>query len=338
MRRRSSFWDGRVEQLSDGTFHSPAGTALPGGFTNVLQIQAMFPVTGRDEMRGLAGDRDVENQPNELATIADTNFPGIWQGLMARLLGPEGGTNSNLPSYATLFAAAFPNVPQNQLGFQHAAMAIAAFEAETYLAIDTPWDNYVAGQNGALSTSAKRGALIFFGKGRCASCHSGNLFTDQEHHNILVPQLGPGKAPFQPDDVGRQDVTKLTTDRYKFRTPPLRNVAATGPYMHDGAFATLPAAVQHHLNPVASFLKYNPSQLNESALGSTVQNSLADLLAHWKTVDLKILLPTILSKTDQQDLLNFLNALTSPSLANLPDNVPDEVPSGLPVDGIQPMP
>ena len=69
--------------------------------------------------------------------------------------------------------------------------------------VDSPWDNYLAGDTDALSrTPRNAGAVVFFGDGRCYKCHSGSLLTDQDHHNIGVPQLGPGKAPHEPFDSG----------------------------------------------------------------------------------------------------------------------------------------
>ena len=97
-------------------------------------------------------------------------------------------------SYATLFTAAFPDIRATELGFQHAATAIAAYEADAFAFAATPWDAYLAGDDGALTTAAKRGAISFFGDAGCSLCHSGTLFTDQSFHNVGVPQLGPGKG------------------------------------------------------------------------------------------------------------------------------------------------
>ena len=120
----------------------------------------------------------------------------------------------------------------------HAANAIAAYEIATFTFLDAPWDHYVAGEHTALSDEAKQGALLFYGKANCGKCHSGNLFTDQAHHNICAPQLGPGKGDEAPLDLGRARETGEAADRFAFRTPPLRNVAVTGPWMHDGVYTT----------------------------------------------------------------------------------------------------
>ena len=334
---RTQFWDSRVEKIG-GTFISPAGSALPDpdGFEHVLEIQAMFPVTSRDEMRGADGDLDVFGDVNELALIDDTDLPGMWNALMDRLLGPEGATNPDTLSYADLFAAAYPEVEERDLGFEHAARAIAAYEADAFTLLDAPWDDYLAGDNRALSTSAKRGAQLFYGRAGCVRCHSGNLMTDQEHHNILTPQIGPGKAPEAPLDFGRSRETGEPGDAFAFRTPPLRNVAATGPWTHDGAFTSLEGVIKHHLRPIGSFLEYDASQLSQEELAGTVQNSLWDLISMIWTADRRLLFSGRYSRRDVQDLVAFLESLTSPSLETLAEvNLPEDVPSGLPVDGVE---
>ena len=158
------FWDGRVAATEYG-FVSPAGAALPDGLDSVLAVQAMFPVTSRDEMRGAVGDRDISGATNELAVIPDDELPAIWDGLIERLL--------NINGYEAMFAAAFPDVPAAELGFQHAANAIAAYEADAFAFAATPWDRYLAGDAGALAEAAKRGAILFFGDAGCYSLSLG---------------------------------------------------------------------------------------------------------------------------------------------------------------------
>ena len=148
------FWDSRVALNNDGTFISPAGDQLPAGLDSVLAVQAMFPVTSADEMRGAAGNVDVLGEPNELALIDEADLPAIWQGLMARLLA--------IPEYETLFREAYPDTAVSDLGFEHAANAIAAFEISAYTLENSPWHYYLNGNTSALSAEAKQGALLFF--------------------------------------------------------------------------------------------------------------------------------------------------------------------------------
>jgi len=119
------FWDGRVSDgFGSSRFTTPVGLALPSGLTSALAAQAMIPVTNRVEMRGNAGDRDVFGNVNELAQPADSQYAQMWKATMQRVLA--------ISAYAQKFAAAYPSVPATQLGFQHAANAIAAFEVEAF--------------------------------------------------------------------------------------------------------------------------------------------------------------------------------------------------------------
>ena len=317
---RTMFWDGRVIGRYEDDFSSPAGDNLPQGMENVVAVQAMFPVTSRDEMRGDEGDFDVSGKLNELALLSDDDLHGIWAALMERLLAIEG--------YRELFAAAYPDIPQEWLRFQHAANAIAAYEMAIFTQVDSPWDRFLAGDQEALSAGARRGASLFYGEAGCSECHNGSLLTDQEFHNLGVPQVGPGKGGEAPLDFGRGRVTGQDIDRYAFRTPPLRNVAITGPWMHNGAYTTLEAAVRHHLDPVSALENYDVSQL-DPIMRDSVQ-SIPGLL---NNLDPLVAEPLELSDQEVADLLLFLQSLTSPSAAeNACDLIPESVPSGLPLD------
>lgn len=315
------FWDMRVSGSPETGFITPAGDNLPEGLESVLAAQAMFPVTSPDEMRGIPGDHDVFGKVNELANIPDDDLPAIWAGLMARLLA--------IPEYVALFAAAYPGVPAESLGFQHAANAIGAFEGSAFLFVDSPWDSYVAGDNSALDEDAKRGALLFFGKAGCANCHTGNLFTDQKAHDIAAPQVGPGRGEAAPQDIGRAAITGNDADLYAFRTPSLRNVTLTGPWMHDGAYTTLRAAVLHLLDPEAALNSYDPSQLSPP-LQSTFQGDPATIDAILANLD-EDAQPRYLTEEEIDQLLAFLTALSDPAAGDLSSLIPYSVPSGLPV-------
>ncbi len=323
---QTMFWDSRVIGAADGGFTTPAGEALPAGLDSVLAAQALFPVTSPDEMRGQPGDIDRFGRPNEIAAFDDSDFAGVWQALMRRLL--------IIPEYITLFKAAYPAVPLGQLGIQHVANAIAAFEASEFTFLDSPWDQYVAGKTAAISDEAKQGALLFYGKGGCADCHSGSLLTDQQHHNIGVPQLGPGKGTESPLDFGRGRETGLPADRFAFRTPPLRNVLLTGPWMHNGAYTDLRAAVTHHLDPVTALRQYDAT--HAATLDSHVRDTLraddSTITAVLGTLDPLMWPPKSLSPQEVDQVMAFLQTLTSPQAAGLLGQTPYMVPSGLPVD------
>jgi cytochrome c peroxidase len=319
----TQFWDSRVTDNGDA-FVSPAGDALPPGLPNVLAVQAMFPVTSRDEMRGRSGDTDVFGDTNELALVGDDDLPAIWGGLMTRLL--------SIPEYAALFANAYPDVAPQDLGFEHAATAMAAFEADAYTFLDSPWDRYLSGDTRALSAAEKRGAILFYGQARCSSCHAGSLMTDQQHYNIGVPQLGPGKGAEAPLDHGRGRETGIADDLFRFRTPPLRNCEITGPYMHNGAYADLSDVVWHHAFPRYALLTYSPARhLDQLEVRDTytLRNQFGVLLG----ID-DAELPRYLTRRQVGDLVRFLKSLTAPDIQRRMDrSIPDAVPSGLPVDG-----
>lgn len=321
------FWDGRVWGAPNPGFMSPASNYLPQGLTNVLAAQAVFPITSRDEMRGAMGDVDVNGQPNELAAIADDDYDAIWDGVVARL--------KVIGAYRQLFAAAYPDVG-DAYDIRHVANAIAAFEVQMGNAPASPWDRFVAGDDTALDADALQGALLFYGQAGCSACHSGTLLTDQRYHNLAVPQIGPGKGALQPLDPGRAMVSGMPEDLFAFRTPPLRNVALTGPWMHNGAYTSLEAVIRHHLDPVAGLRNYDAAQLAPDLRGHVVTDSstvAGALRAARVLTTLDPLVATPRSLTDQQidQLLAFLNALTDPSAISLDGVVPDTVPSGLPV-------
>jgi len=119
------------------------------------------------------------------------------------------------------------------------AKAIAAYE-RTILSGDAPYDRFKAGDKGALSESAQRGMKLFFGRANCSACHSGPNFTDFAFHNI-----GVGMDKPEPDK-GRAVISKLEGDTGAFKTPTLREVARSAPYMHDGSLKTLEEVIDHY--------------------------------------------------------------------------------------------
>lgn len=320
---QTMFWDGRVQILADGKLDTPADEETPAGLDNVVAAQALFPVTSVNEMRGKKGDMDVNGNLNELAAMNEDDFSAIWAGLMKRLMA--------IPEYVEWFAAVYPDVAEDELGFEHAANAIAAFEIDAFSFDDSLWDRYLRGEETAvLSDDAKKGALLFYSKAGCVTCHSGNLMTDQRYHNILVPQIGPGHRDSAGYDIGRARVTDEETDAFAFRTPPLRNVTATGPWMHNGAYDSLEKVIRHHIAPLDSLQTYQTDHLSPE-LAATFRNDLSTTLIMVETVDPLIDVVPELSEQEIVQLLAFLETLTSETAVDLAYLIPDTVPSGLPV-------
>ena len=238
---------------------------LPDGIESVLAAQALFPLAGEEEMLGLPGDRSAPDlpgghgdRPNEIAIAAaglDEDEPELFvavhDALMRRLLGQAGTPLADWQiAYRRLIAEAFPETLLGAVTMGDLANAIGHFQALAFVTRDTPWDRYLAGDKGAIDAAAKEGALLFYGKGRCAACHSGPLLSDFQFHSLAVPQIGPGfddpgddSDVESGDDRGRYEATRIPRHLYQFRTPPLRNVTLTAPYFHSGAVASLEDAI-----------------------------------------------------------------------------------------------
>ena len=309
------FWDARVS-VSHGYFETPAGDNTPLALDNVLAAQALFPPTSRHEMRGEEGE-------NEVGDVKDDNIQGVWDALMTRILAND--------TYVEMFAQVYPNVKKEDLGFEHAANAIAAYEIAAFTRLDTPFDRFLAGDNNAMTAAQLRGAELFYGKAGCSSCHSGALMTDQKSHCIGAPQLGPGKDEEDKSDIGRALVSKNDDDKFAFRTPPLRNVELTAPYMHSGAYGTLRDAIVHHVRPEEGLKGYDG--FNLAGLHKGLEHTEIVYLDEIVTFLSGDLAPC--NSLDDQaidDLVAFMKALTDESARDMGQWIPTDVPSGLPLD------
>lgn len=320
------FWDGRiaVDHSVPQGFRSPAGDALPFGFNHLLEAISIFAPTEQQEMTGRPG-------VNELADAsAISPFTGVWDGVMARLRA--------IPEYVDLFRAAFPEIGSPaQMGIVHMGKAIGAFQSVAFRSDDSPFDRYLRGDERALSQSARGGMKLFYGRARCATCHSGTFQTDHDFHAIGVPQIGPGFGGVGHagrEDFGREGVTGDSADRYRFRTPSLRNVELTGPWGHDGFFNSLEGIVRHHLDPVRSLENADESQC---VLPSRPDLDALDLIAFENpgttaAIAARIELePRRLSDREVSELMDFLRSLTGAAAVDLRKTVPKRVPSGLPL-------
>jgi cytochrome c peroxidase len=140
------------------------------------------------------------------------------------------------PSYRRQFAAAFDREPQ----WDDVARALASY-VRTILSGDSRYDRYRYGAASALSKQEQHGMRLFLGKANCWFCHSGPNLTDERFHNTGVAFRGAEVL-----DGGRQMVSQQPVDRGAFKTPTLREVARTAPYMHDGSVATLDAVIEYY--------------------------------------------------------------------------------------------
>ena len=212
------------------------------------------------------------------------------------------------------------------------SVAIAAYE-RTMTFTDTPWKAYVQGKDDAMSTSAKRGALLFYkpiaaGGANCASCHSGDFFTDEHYWVTAVPQMGRGKTDVNShkngnDDWGRAHVTGHRDDKYAYRTQTVLGVEMTGPWGHDGVFGTLKEVVQHHLNPKTSILAFDFKRSSTDGGPLNLANSKENTARALKKLEQQrragkkgVLTDVSLTDAQTDDIVEFLKALTDPGLKN----------------------
>ena len=323
------FWDGRIDEnpAAPSGFDSPAGDDLPNGLDNSLAVQAMFPVTSMTEMAGQAG----ENPQADAATSNQlAGAGGVWDLIAQKLQA--------IDVYVDMFMAAYPGeiLVAEDITYVHAANAIAAFEAREWRFDNSPYDQYLRGNKAAISTQARIGMNIFYGKGGCSDCHSGVFQTDQSFHAVAMPQIGAGKGDNWDGhgDFGREQVTGNIADRYRFRTPTLRNVALSAPYGHAGAYNTLEAVIRHKLDSVNALYEYDrsqavlPSRPDLDAMDFIVMDDMDRLAEIAAASELK---PAHLKETDIQALLAFLHSLTDPAALDMRGDIPTSVPSGLPI-------
>jgi cytochrome c peroxidase len=192
------------------------------------------------------------------------------------LVGPEVTIPrlNGIKGYRTAFEQVFPG---EGLTRETVAKAIAAFE-RTIISNDSPFDRWVRGDQKAMSEEQVRGFGVFVGKGNCASCHAAPNFTDNGFHNIGLksfadPKHHPGRFKHRP--------VKLMDGA--FRTPTLKDIALRAPHFHDGSASTLLDVVEHYDR------------------GGEVKANLSPNMR-----------PLQLSRQEKDDLVQFLQALTSP--------------------------
>jgi len=314
---KALFWDGRVAIDASGKLRTPANERLTPSMAGAFEFGALsalplFPVLSREEMRAANG--------NELADIKDKEPQQVWNALMARL--------GAIPEYRRMFEAAYPGTRFAQMNFGYASNAIAGFLVDQFAFNNSPWDQFLAGHDDALTEVELRGAKDFM-SARCSICHNGTTFSDSKFHNVAVAQIGPGRGDGLDgkDDFGRIRETGVAADRYAFRTPALRNVELTGPYGHDGAFTDLRAFVDHYSESDVKLHAFTPAGL-EPLLQPTLLPTADAILATRDTLLRGVVFPA----QTIDEVTAFILARTDPGARDLSHIVPARVPSGLSVD------
>lgn len=273
------FYDGKV-QRTGGRIVSQFGAAPPSA--DPLVVAAHLPFV---EIREMVANHDDMKERYAQEAVGSANR--IYDLLSSRLrrdpvLGPE-------------LSRAY-HVPVSQLRFGQAADAIASFIRVRFRLRSTRFHDYVF-HEGALTPAEERGGLLFYGKGRCSSCHDGPYFSDFGFHAVAFPQLGFGKNGFGVD-YGRYNVTFDPKDRYRFRTPPLYNVTRTAPYSHSGSVSSLPVAVAYHFDPLRFY----------RAAGTTGAARLEELRRMGAAANEP--LPEALTDDEVRDVVAFLGTLS----------------------------
>jgi len=227
-------------------------TRLSG--SNLLSCASCHnPGFGWSDGQPLAVGHGMQILRRRTPTILDSAWGELffWDGraetLEEQALGPiqaAGEMNQDLdelvrelqeiPGYRERFAEAFP---QAGITTETIAMAIATYE-RTVVSSRAPFDDWIEGDETAMSDSEKRGFVLYNTKARCSVCHSGWSFTDSSFHDIGLPS----------SDMGRGEVlTDVAVMKYAFKTPGLRDIERRAPYMHDGSLETLEEVVDHYI-------------------------------------------------------------------------------------------
>lgn len=317
-------WNSRFASLSSDPFDNSKGFQFPppeglmlSYLPHLLTAQAFIPPTERTEVAGFA-------------------FPGDNSAIRDEVLHR---LNQN-EAYRKLFGKFFSDVREGgPISFDMFGLAIAEFEFTLTFA-DAPIDRFARGLKNALTNDQKRGALLFFGKAGCVSCHavsgqSNEMFSDFKQHVIGIPQIAPSNTnnafdgPGVNEDFGLEQISSNPNDRYKFRTSPIRNAALQPAFFHNGAFTTLEEAVRHHLNVFESARNYVTTGLDVDLRGP-----LGPIEPVLSRIDPLLVTPIDLTEEEFSDLVAFTrDGLLDPRARpeHLRKLIPKVLPSGRPV-------
>ena len=247
------FWDGRASS----TFVDPdtGNVVIPSG--GALESQAVGPVLSSVEMAHDARQWSQVTGKLQAARpmVLASNLPSDIAAALA------GGT-----TYPDLFQAAFgtPDITAARIG-----LALATYQ-RTVVPNQSPYDQFAAGNPGAMTPQQHQGLQVFAGPGRCVICHGGGLFADDLYHN-------EGLRPIA-EDIGRQAVTNNPADAGRFKTPSLRNVGLRNSFMHNGQFTTLQQVVTFYNGGGGPFPQNRDPRLIPLALSPQQQNDLVVFL------------------------------------------------------------
>jgi cytochrome c peroxidase len=238
------------QQISDGC----------GGATGRRNSNTVYNTSYSSHMFWDGRVQTLEEQA--LGPVVDgAEMANTWDHVLSYLTtGVHPGTKKEFPEAKNFYAKYFQAVFGGEITTSTVTKAIAAYE-RTAVSVDSPYDKWVKGDDKALTPQQLKGLSVFFGKGNCVACHRPPNFSDFDFHNTGVPNAGFEVADKYPQnanicggipkavDPGRGEVGFLRSscsDLGKFKTPTLRNVELSLPYMHNGKFGTLAKALSHY--------------------------------------------------------------------------------------------
>lgn len=288
---KTYFWDGKVEVESERIV-SIIGDGKGKGFHSPLALASVLPILARDEFLGL-----LENtQENGMISINDSYYEDRYfkasSFLRKQISTSEGDEWDELRKIFIDSKIEPENLKLSDIG-----NAISAFLIDKENCVENKWSQYVRGNKESLTEQQKQGAFLFYGKGRCVSCHQGDLFSDFSFHSIGTPQ-GEFGVSIYGQDLGRSEISLNYEDRFKFKTPSLLNVSKTKPYGHNGAFQTLDEIVLFHLNPMPFFKNKEWTEKELYSYGR-ILSSRSKMLSY---ID-------VFTKEEFEQLISFLEAI-----------------------------
>lgn len=329
---RAVMSDGRIQVLPElevmmaGGHGQPIRTPETGngaddsGASGLLEAMAPFPIVNNNEMRGFL--------------YADLSAPTAYRERLVQRLRGEADqlylTEGAAQNWLARFRAAF-SAPEGEgaelINMLNVQRALAAYMSSQVF-VDNQWKQYVDGNNAAITSLARRGAMLFLsstdeGGLGCASCHSGDRFTDEGFYNVGFPQLGRGFDRAEGNDVGRWQVSRRADDWFAHRTPSLLNIDLTAPYGHSGSFASLESLLRYHVNPRGEIDHYDFSLRHLpqfSASGFSYPNAevfTRQAISHSSFLKAETLLPQRQLGTDEEAaLVAFLRSLSDSCAAD----------------------
>lgn len=225
------FWDGKVDHSRTPVINQ-FGNQSPSD--DPLVVAAHLPPAEIGEM--VIDQQKTATLQTERVETAQALYEMLAERIqLDKTLGPD--------------LARAQSIEIANIKFLDIAEALAAFIRSNFRLKATTFHKFVF-EDKILSDLEIQGGLLFYGRGRCASCHNGPFFSDLAFYAIPFSQVGFGKNGFGVD-YGRFNVTLIAADQYLFRTPPLFNVKATSPYSHSGSLISIADAIRAHVDPLS---------------------------------------------------------------------------------------